>query len=169
MKSIFIIACTITGLLLLYFALIEVVGIAGSFMLYDSPESRNPILVMQIMSFLLQLGMGLFLLFGTKKLFNKMPDESQEILAIPFSKILRLGIILLGLYFFMSNLPGYVNIIHGIIFDYKSFNNSYGITKLTVSGVVLIQSFFLIFGSDKITNVLVKHNYINTGNDRYDK
>ncbi len=125
MKKLFIVAAKLIGLLALYWALSTLVQIAGAFafmfrsMLDSEGNSPAARILCWVIGNVLYGGLtfilSYLLMFKTEWIASKLNVPDENIPSLPQNqKLLKGGVILLGLYFFLFSIPTLTKYIFGI-------------------------------------------------------
>lgn len=163
MRNLFLVGAKLLGIFFFFWAITafsQVISGLAAFRYTAETEHAGiwPYVAALIFSFLLNLGLGIILVFSTEKIADilKIPDAASDT-AATFSQYVRIGIVLIGVYILSVAAPDVIGSLAqiklgGVLpFSYANENNF-------ISSVIkLVVGFWFVIGPGQIVNLITKY------------
>ena len=166
MKNLFIVGSKLLGILFVYWALIIIPQIGFVTTVLSEQPSGSPgsvppevMLLTVFMAFITSILLAALLLFKTERLsqFLKVPSDETSILKLSFESIIRLGLVLIGVYILIDAMPEITRLIIES-FKYSNLLDSFhGVGRLVSLVLRLIMALYIVFYSKHATQIILKY------------
>ena len=167
MRPFFITGCKLLGIFAIYWTFITIPKVSGGLWAAIDAARRGSTdaflfyryLFESIFLFLISLSFACLLIFRTDWLANRLSViEKSDDEKYNYASLLKIGIILLGLYIFLINIPSVVVIIYELTkyTDYDFTNTSVYIGRVIYLFVTIVLSILIVLKSDTIVRLIHK-------------